>query len=362
MFSLVACAPSEWRMVGAMSTPRFGHTATLLPDGTLLVTGGIDGIQPGSSILSTAERYDPVARTWSPAGTISTPRARHTATLLDDGSVLVVGGITASVHPTPMTSAVERFDPATGAWTMKAPTHLPRAFHMAVKLRDGSVLVIGGGPTGSVENQRSVERYDPARDLWLPVASTIATHSRGAATILEDGTVLVAGGVEYSSEADNPREAVVPYSERFDIATGHWFELASVSASSHTTTLLNDGTVLLSGGRLFSETLKRARRYNLAFFEPGAFVQLNLWQVTDDLLEARSNHQANLLSYGDVLVTGGYDGCSPVLQGCSRSLRSVEQYHPNVGRRALATRRLGCRSERSDAGATPREAWYLRGQ
>ena len=91
---------------GSMHGPRDGFTATLLNDGRVLVTGGFDG-----QVTASAELYDPSAGKFISAGTMSTPRARHTATLLADGRILIAGG-SSGREP-----SAELFDPSTGVFT-----------------------------------------------------------------------------------------------------------------------------------------------------------------------------------------------------------------------------------------------------
>jgi hypothetical protein len=202
-----------------------------------------------------------------------------------------------------------------------------RFLHMAVKLRNGTVLVIGGGSTASIDAQRSVERFDPTDKSWRLVESMIKPHMRGVATLLDDGTVLVAGGAEYGPERDNPSETLLPYSERFDPLSGHWGEWALLNSSPlmPAAAALKDTTVLVTGGR---NAGKNVVRYNRAFLLPNTSPQPKVWQIMATLREARSNHRATLLPSGDVLVTGGYVSCGP--QSCGGSLRSAEQYNPTA--------------------------------
>ena len=115
-----------------------------LPDGQVLVTGGWDV----NHAVAAAELYDPGTRSWSATGSMATPRAFHTATLLPDGSVLVAGG------DGPLASA-ELYDPSGRTWTATARMGTPRAYHTATLLPDGEVLVAGG------MGAASTERYDP---------------------------------------------------------------------------------------------------------------------------------------------------------------------------------------------------------
>jgi len=132
-------AAGTWSLTGSMSTVRFqGHTATLLPDNRVLVSGGANGI----TVEASAEIYDPALGTWSLTGSMSVDRYVHTATLLPDGRVLVSGGATNSGLD--VLASAEIYDPALGTWSPTGSMSTPRYGHTATLLPDGRVLVSGG--------------------------------------------------------------------------------------------------------------------------------------------------------------------------------------------------------------------------
>jgi hypothetical protein len=184
-------------------------TATLLPEGKVLVAGGD---QDGSPDGPFAEVYDPISGTWTAAGTMITPRSGHTATLLPDGTVLVAGGFIHGSRElcgpasgstfdclNPLASA-ELYDPQTGAWSAGHRMIAARGGHTATLLEDGSVLVAGG--SGSAEESAcqchaplgSAELYDPSSGTWSATASMVAVRNGHTATLLPDGRVLAASG------------------------------------------------------------------------------------------------------------------------------------------------------------------------
>jgi len=137
---------------------RSYHTATLLPDGTVLVAGG--GTTIGQA--ATAELYEPSSRTWTSTGPMVAAALERTATLLLDGTVLVTGGYDPSANGL---ASAELYDPKTGAWTATAAMIDGRTFHTATRLRDGAVLVAGGSRSVYVY---SAEDLLPSAELYYP--------------------------------------------------------------------------------------------------------------------------------------------------------------------------------------------------
>ena len=190
-------ANGEWTEAAQMSQARSIHTATLLQDGRVLVTGGG---KPEGPFLATAEIYDPSADTWTQVGSMRLPRILHTATLLSDGRVLVAGG---KGEPVPdvdsqLRQTAEIYDPKTGEWSPAGEMAEGRAEHTATVLADGRVLVIG-----SLGNKATAEIYDPATDTWYDAGSMEETRYRHTATVLADGSVLVVGGQSTDSVTIN---------------------------------------------------------------------------------------------------------------------------------------------------------------
>lgn len=177
-----------WTEGAPMSRFRYLHTATLLANGKVLVAGGTDGIAP----LYTCELYDPATNTWSPAGSLSVARYRHSATwIASTGKVLVTGGFSGGG-----TASVEEYDPSTNLWTIKTSMGIPRYDHTAILLRDQvSVLVAGGFDNNTPASPRTTaERWNGAS--WSATANNMPNaHAQATAGLLPNGTVVVAGGV-----------------------------------------------------------------------------------------------------------------------------------------------------------------------
>jgi subtilisin-like proprotein convertase family protein/N-acetylneuraminic acid mutarotase len=262
-----------------LNTARQHHTATLLPDGKVLVAGGYTSADL-STLTNTAEIVDPVAGTITPtANAMAISRASHTATLLPKGDVLVVGG---------GTTAVDRYHPATRTWSAAAPYPDSITWHTATLLHDGRVLVAGGSGA-----ERKCRIYDPNADTWTVTGDLIGIYRDHTATLLPDGRALVVGGVYNSNQA-----------ELFDPAAnggaGAWTATGSTTYQRfrHTATLLPSGKVLVVGGSNQTPDRQTAEVYDP---QPGT------WSTVAPPLYQRDSHRAVLLPDGRVWIQGGID-------------------------------------------------------
>lgn len=222
-----------------------GYTATMMLDGKVLVAGGRTGA-PGSSpqiVVPNAELYDPDTGRWTTIGSMVHARVGHTATLLPDGKVLVVGGATYHTDGSlSVLGSAELYDPATGTWTATGRPHGAKAFHTATPLADGSVLIAGGdGPAGA-----ATERYDPSAGQWTDTGSMRVARREQTATLLLDGRVLAAGGRAADRNGGKPSASA----ELYDPTTGRWTATASMAGAraQQAAALLADGRVLVVGG------------------------------------------------------------------------------------------------------------------
>jgi hypothetical protein len=302
-------ASGSWTATGNMNGIRTAHTATLLADGKVLVVGGADSISETSvNAVATAELYDPATGTWAVTGTMIEARARHTATLLPDGRVLVAGG-SGSGAGTDSLATVELYDPVTGSWTATGAMIEARTYHTATQLPDGRVLVAGGSGLDGPQ-LASAELYDPGTGSWTTAGTMVTDRSGHTATLLQDGRVLVLGG---SSAPPTPSPTAT--AELYDPKTGSWAVAESMNGEhlGGTATLLDDGSVLLAGGG------STGGSGGEELYDPGT----GSWTATASMLEVRTNHTAVLLEDGSVLVAGGV---SP-----GGMLASAELYKPGSG-------------------------------
>ncbi len=267
---------------------RQGFTATLLNDGRVLIVGGVN-------VQTKAELYDPLTGVFSLTDSLKNVHSYHTATLLSNGKVLVAGG---QDNVGPQTHAVaEIYDPQSGTFSLTGSLKDHRSSHTATLLPNGQVLVAGGIQTttpGIGIYLNTCEIYDPALESFTVIQSMNHPRIVHTATPLLNQKVLVSGGSYYASQG----EIYDPVLQTWTL-TG---PMAVVRRSYHTATRLPDGRVLLAGGSVESASSK------MEIFDPGT----NSFTATDSMTTARMSHCANLLTNGDVLITGGFDGTTAV--------------------------------------------------
>jgi large repetitive protein len=185
----------RWTPAGALATPRLDFTATALVNGHVLVAGGDDG---QGTTLASAERYDPQTNTWRPAAPMGTPRAGHAATELNFGQIVAIGGIRQEGGNGIILASTERYDFSSDRWVPTADLAVGRYQPLAVGF-GASILVVGA--TYSTGDSATAERYDVATNRWASAGRATSPHPHGTATALPDGRVLVVGGAVYSGNS-----------------------------------------------------------------------------------------------------------------------------------------------------------------
>jgi hypothetical protein len=282
---------------GSMQYPRTGEKAVLLPaSGNVLVTGGMEFV-PVSTSLPYSELYVPGNKAFQSTGDMNQGRAYHSATLLADGRVLVVGGFFES--PFLVLSSAEIFTPGTGAFTSTGNLATPRYSHTATLLPSGKVLVTGGvkdlndvADAGALD---TTELWDASTGSFVAAGSMTTSRQGHTATFLPStGKVLIVGGSDFSGNILKSAELYDPATATFsptgDLGTGRVYQTA---------TLLPDGRVLITGGKIDANL--KAKTTEIYDPATGTFSSLA------NLLNDRSNHTATLLPSGKVLLAGGLD-------------------------------------------------------
>ena len=319
-----ALSPGTWQRTGNMILPRSKHTATLLPDGTVLVAGGLTGSLGNIVATASAEIYNPNTTSWSLSNSMSAPRSRFTATLLLNGTVLVAGGSNNGFA----TATAELYDFATGVWSRTGNLNIPRLYHTATLLSDGRVLVTGGQSAGDGNDnfvEKTAEIYDPGTGTWTLLDSMSRARYGHTATLLPNGAVLIVGGA-------GPRGDLVytVRAEMFDPHSGLWKNVDSITTPRgfHTAVLLNNGNVLVAGGLTLPANLPN-RTTTAELFQ----MAYNKWVSTGSMAVPRSAgaYGGALLSDGRFFIAGGRTD-------------TAEIYNPNTGSWELLTNMAVSRS------------------
>lgn len=297
---------------GSLSATRYGKTATRLTDGRVLVTGGYDCTSSGQEgIRATAEIYDPAMGTFEPTGGMKAGREFHTATLLADGRVLITGGVAGppttagavtlvsvrtAASSLGVLSSAELFDPETDTFRATGSMSAIRDHHTATLLPDGTVLVLGGGGEGYASS-RTADVYDPATGTFRRTGSMRMGRWLHTASLLPDGRVLVLGG-------RSSQDSVHRTAEVYDSSVRSFNSAGSMldGRQQHTATVLPDGRVFIAGG-LWSDGRDARVLSATEMFDPSARTFTSIGSMGDP----RWGHTATLLTDGRVLIVGGSD-------------------------------------------------------
>lgn len=334
--------PMGTARAGAVGAPLAGAETKVLVAG-----GTIDTLKfkkhlgvITASVLNTAELYDPSTGTFEPTtGNMVSHRVAATETEFTSGplagQVLIAGGVDQNGN---ILNTAEIFDPATGSFTAVVNNMTdPRAFHTATLLNDGTVLVAGGARSNEGTTSNTADLFDPSTGFFSPALGTMNSSGAGrTATLLNDGTVLIAGGAAGSGgqvSAIASAEIYNPPSRTF-AAVG---ATLNVSRALHTATLLADNTVLLAGGQNGTYIMPQKNQFTIAqgnaldsaeIFDPSgpSFTCVGGAGCPKSMVNSRMAHAATVLGNGKILLTGGLGGKKATQS--QKALKTAEEFDP----------------------------------
>ena len=300
----VSTSSASFTPTGNMQRARGLHTATLLPSGKVLITGGGDRSDPlciGG--VNSAELYDSSTGLFTATGSMAALRYAHTATLLLNGKVLVAGGYGSGFDcddlGTPTQISAELYDPSNGTFKGGGSMVVARGWHTATLLQDGRVLLVGGAAVGGQhyafgQGLQSAEIYNPITGTFTSTGNLPLPLYDHTATLLSNGRVLITGGM---NATDPYLTFAIAAAEIYDPATGVFTTIGSMhdARARHSATLLANGRVLITGGSGLATA---------EIFDPAT----NSFSRINDMGRARERHTATLLSDGSVLIAGGGSG------------------------------------------------------
>ena len=362
--STVFAQSGTFTITASLNVARYNHTATLLQNGQVLVVGGL-GVNGAYASLASAELYNPAKKgKWTLTGSMSVGRDYFTATLLQNGEVLVAGGTDFNVN---CWNAAELYNPSTGQWTLTGSMTEPRCLHSATLLPNGEVLVSGGVNgiyTTDTATVASSEIYNPTTGAWTATGSLNTSRASTATLLLSTGEVLSAGG--YNNTGNGAVNTYLTSAELYNSSMGTWSLTTSMSPGAGlptTPALLSNGDMLITNDAQFyvpatatwtataalpTTTFpptkasimangnvlgtgcecKSSKFYNCGFKATNTAFLYNFsgnsWSLTGSMTYARFDQTMTLLSSGQVLVAGGGSGSS----GGLTPLNSAELYNP----------------------------------
>ena len=314
---------------GSMSVPRMDHTATLLANGEVLVTGGTNN---STGYLSSAELYSPSTGTWTLTANMTAPRDGHDAVLLHNGRVLVAGGINASLSQCGTLASAELYDPATGTWSATGSMTTGRYSFTLTLLANGEVLAAGGTDCGN-GGLTSAELYNPATGKWTATGSMAVGNETNWAVLLQNGKVLVLNDNLYNPTTGTwtaaSKDAIFAHApvvllpngdvyaggtiqgdSVYNPSTNQWTNFSPPPCTTIHQSCESGGVLLLTGRVLVGggATLVPARPYPIeetnglaCLFDPSTLT----WTTTGSMSTSRFGESMTVLPSGQVLVAGG---------------------------------------------------------
>jgi hypothetical protein len=305
----VISGPTKLSTGGLLNVARSDFTTTALQNGMVLIAGGINA---AGAVEKTVELYDPVNNKWTRTGEMKTARRGHAATLLRDGRVLITGGYDGTAATSALNKA-ETYDPATGVWTNTTGTLIQaRRWHTSTLLNNDKVLIVGGSVSSG--SGTVVELFDPTTGSFTATASLRIPRQGHTATLLPTGHVLIVGRNNSDSSYLSVNSVNYESSRTTEIytptGTPAWADgpVLAYGRDSHTATLMGGSNMLLVtggyGGTNKAEVLSVV----------AAPTSTSTWVNVPDMSISRALHTSTYVSAIDkVLVIGGYNATSNML-------------------------------------------------
>lgn len=256
LVNLYNTSGNSWSVANPMSISRASGASVTLQNGKILVIGGVTGNYPSMTVVGSCEIYDPNTGNWSAAGSLNVARWGHTATLLSNGKVLVTGGAVDIVSSFPTTTSCELYDPNTDTWTLTGSMTGTRHLHTASLMRDGNVLIAGGFIDISTSTAiNTAEIYNTTLGTWSSIANLNTARGFATSNVIGDGYgifnydgyVIVIGG--------SNNNTAIAQSEIYNPSTNTWLTRApqllnlTDARFGHTSVNLDNGKILITGGK-----------------------------------------------------------------------------------------------------------------
>ena len=317
--------PETWVATGNMVTPRTSHLWNLLDDGRVLITGGLDS---AGNPLASAELYDYLTGTFTSTGIMRSARQHHKSTLLYTGKVLVTGGRPFATSN--VLKSAELYDPASGTFTLTGNMSQFRRYHRATELPNGKILITGGlGGTTNASNSflNTSEIYDPATGTFTQTGvSMITARFAHQGILLYTGKILIAGGI-------GPGQNLLKSAELYDPAANRFTSAGNmITARIPFLNPLPNGKILVSGGSDASETPIQS----LEIYDPAT----GIFTAAGNGLIARDGDRVTRLGNGKTMFVGGQTTADP-----SSVTNSTELYNHVTGKFSPAGRLITGRQD-----------------
>jgi hypothetical protein len=302
-------------ITGSLNDGRYFHEATLLPNNKVLITGGYKSINSSTSVFfKSAELYDSTTGTFQNIGNMNFARRFHTSTLLNNGKVLITGGTGANGI---YLDTAELYDPVTGLFTLTGKLNSPRDLHTATLLDSGKVLIVGGNTNVNGIVAPHGELYDPMTGIFENIGDMVKGRTGHISVKLPDGKVLVAGGSYNNMDWGSPT-----ISELYDPVTNSFTETGAISQprSSSDAVKLSNGNVLVVGGAYLDSGSNGWKYTNtVEIYNP----LTGIFSSAENMSIMRGANSTTMLPNGKVLIAGGTDRALNIV-----GLSSAELYTP----------------------------------